>query len=276
MCVLRKISGAWLTCLLLCSSWTTPSSAWQLFDHRVITWRALQLYERCHDLRFTATEIKGIVAGNLSEDYNLAVKWLKNSHYYNPDKWVRSLYRNNAAHRVKYLVEKLQAGRQPRLRLLGKIIHFVQDVASPLHVIPITHNINDGFEKFKLPPLATAELNLSCPATAVLSPTVLLKREARHTLASLRTTAFATRNGQPYEFSWSLFWAEGLGSRFGRYGFFGNSFGKTQPLVVMNHVYRFSLAVFHRYKLQQAQQAIIATAATLHWYHSRMLPAVKN
>ena len=263
-----------------------PSHAWRLNDHDLITRRALQLYERCQEIRFTHTETKALIDGNLSEDFNLAVKWLKNSHYYNPDKWVRTLYRDDAGYRVRYLLEKLLAKRQPQLRLLGKIIHFVQDMSSPTHVVPIVHNLKDGFEKFKLPASASALIklcfsadkcskdspavasSLPCPSKTAASPAVLLKREARHTLASLRDVAKATRDGQPYEFTWTLFWVEGLGSRFGQYGFFGNNFGTTQPLEVLGHVYRFSHSIFHNYKLQRTRQAIAATAEVIHWYRT--------
>ena len=248
--------------------WSVPSRAWQVPDHKILTERAVRLYERCHDLRFTPTEIKSLVKGSVSEDFNLAVKWLKNSHYYNPDKWVRTLYRDDAGYRVQYLTEKLLAGRQPQLRLLGKIMHFVQDVSSPTHVVPIVHNLSDGFEKFKLPASATISLNLPCPPDEAAAPQDLLKREARHTLATLRSTAWGTKNGEPYEFSWTLFWSEGLGSRFGHYGFFGNNFGETKPIEVMGHVYRFPHKVFYAYKLARAKQAISATAETLHWYRT--------
>ena len=248
--------------------WAVPSQAWQVFDHKIITLRAVRLYERCHALHFTPTEINALVKGNISEDYNLAVKWLKNSHYYNPDKWVRTLYRDDAGYRVQYLTEKLLGRQMPQLRLLGKIMHFVQDAASPPHVVPIVHNLSDGFEKFTLPAAATAALNLPCQPAAAASPPVVLKREARRTLASIRSTAWATRDGARYEFAWVLFWAEGLGSRFGYYGLFGNHFGEIQPIEILGHTYRFAHKVFHQYKLARAQQAIMATAATLHWYRS--------
>ncbi len=235
-------------------------------DHKTLTRWAVQLYQRCYAVRFTATEVKSLVAGNASEDFNLVVKWLKNSHYYHPDKWVRTLYRDDAGYRVRYLTEKLLAGRQPRLHLLGKIMHFVQDVSSPSHVVPIVHGLSDGFEKFKLP--AAVPRNLPCPPTSAAPPQVVLKREALSTLASIRGTAEATRDGEPYQFSWTLFWSEGLGSRFGHYGFFGNNFGTTQPIEVLGHTYRFPLAVFQTYKIARAQQAIVATAETLHWYRS--------
>ena len=76
------------------------------------------------------------------------------------------------------------------------------------------------------------------------------------------------KTGKPYEFSWTLFWSEGLGSRFGHYGFFGNNFGESQPIEVMGHVYRFPHKVFYAYKLARANQAISATAETLHWYRT--------
>ena len=251
----------------LCSA-AVLNTAWRVSDHKMLTRRAVQLYERCYALRFTPTEVKSLVAGNVSEDFNLAVKWLKNSHYYHPNKWIRTLYRDDAGYRVQYLMEKLLAGRQPQLRLLGKIMHFVQDVASPSHVVPVVHGLSDGFEKFKLPAAATTTGDLPCPPANAAPPPAVLKREALRTLATLRDTAQATRDGEPYEFSWTLFWSEGLGSRFGYYGFFGNNFGQTQAIEVMGRIYRFSHAVFHAYKLARAQQAIVATAETLHWYRS--------
>lgn len=255
--------------LLLGTSWATPSSAWQLFDHRLLTQRGVQLYTRCYAQHFAPTELKMLIAGNLSEDYNLAVKWLKNSHYYNPNKWVRTLYRDDAAYRVQYLLEKLSRAGQPQLHLLGKIIHFVQDVASPPHVMPIVHGLRDGFESFKLAAVATIDLDQPCPPSTPAAPPALLKREARRTLASTRDTAIAQKNGRRYEFSWQLFWSEGLGSRFGYYGFFGNNFGQTRPIVIMGHTYRFQREIFQQYKLQRAQQAIAATAETLHWYQQQ-------
>lgn len=270
MCVLKTRTCEWrrvVLPLVLCLS-AVSSTAWRVSDHEMLTHRAVQLYQRCHALRLAPTEVKSLVAGNVSEDFNLAVKWLKNSHYYHPDKWVRTLYRDDAGYRVQYLTEKLLAGRQPQLRLLGKIMHFVQDVASPPHVVPIVHNLSDGFEKFKLPAAATIASDLPCPPANAAPPPAVLKREALRTLATLSDTAQATRDGEPYEFSWTLFWSEGLGSRFGYYGFLGNNFGQTQAIEVMGHVYRFSHAVFHAYKLARAQQAIVATAETLHWYRS--------
>ena len=271
MYVLRTRTFGWLQAVLLFSlcSWSLPSKAWRVSDHRLLTQRAMQLYQRCHALRFTPTEVNSLVAGNVSEDFNLAVKWLKNSHYYHPDKWVRTLYRDDAGYRVQYLTEKLLAGRQPQLRLLGKIIHFVQDVTSPTHVVPIVHNLSDGFEKFKLPAAATIELNIPCPPAEAAPPQAVLKREARRTLASIRGTAWATRDGEPYEFSWTLFWSEGLGSRLGHYSFFGNNFGQTQAIEVLGHTYRFSPTVFHAYKLARAQQAIVASAEVIHWYRTQ-------
>ncbi len=273
MCVSRT-RGFWcvpvILLFVLCVS--RPSVAWRAPDHEILTQRAVRLYERCHKLRFTVTEIAAMVAGNVGEDYNLAVKWLKNSHYYNPDKWVRTLYRDDAGYRVQYLTEKLLAGRQPQLRILGKIMHFVQDVASPTHVVPIVHDLRDGFEKFKLPAAAILPHTLPCPPADAADPHTVLTREARRTLASMRGTAQATRDGRPYEFSWTMFWSTGLGSRFGYYGFFGNRFGETRPIKIMGHIYLFPPAIFHAYKLVRSQQAIAATAEVLHWYRTQDVP----
>lgn len=237
-------------------------------DHRVITRKAVAVFNACYpELGFTAYDMDVIIKGNLSEDYNLATKWLRNSHYYNPQKWVRTLYRDDASYRVKYLVRKLRETQKKRIYILGKIVHFVQDVSSPPHVMPIVHGLGDGFEKFSISEEAIKTLQVACPHQP-LPPMVVLREYALQTLAQVKKTAIATRGGEKYEFSWQLFWYEGLGSKFGYYGFFGNNFGQTKPIVILRHVYKFKKELFRQFKLQQMQQAIEATTASFYWYRN--------
>lgn len=249
--------------------WAVASDVlgYRLNDHRVITRKAVAVFTNCYpELGFTSYEADIIVKGNLSEDYNLATKWLRNSHYYNPRKWVRTLYRDDAGYRIKYLVRKLQETQEKRIYILGKIVHFVQDVSSPPHVMPIVHGLKDGFEKFPLTQKDVDTLQVNCPRQQLFSPEIVLKEHALQTLAQVKKTAFATRDGEKYEFSWQLFWHEGLGSKFGYYGFFGNNFGQMKPIVILRHVYNFKRESFWQLKLQQMQQAIEATTASFYWY----------
>ena len=256
-------------CLLLLVG--SQVCAYGLRDHRFITRRATSVYRDCYPQhRFSALETETIIKGNLSEDYNLARKWLKNSHYYNPTKWIRTLYRDDASYRVRYLAEKIQEERgDKRLRKLGQIMHFVQDMTSPPHVIPIVHGLGDGFEKLQVDEASLIDSEFVCPATgsSPATPLAILKTHALQSLQRVHTEVnTAMRDGKEWLFTWELFWNEGFGSKFGYYGFFGNRFGEHEPIVVLRHSYLFAKELFLSFKLQQMQQAVVATMETIHWY----------
>lgn len=245
--------------------------AYHLSDHRWITSRAVLAYNHCYPQQKISTlAAKSMIAGNLSEDFNLANKWLKNSHYYNPTKWIRTLWRSDASYRMRELLPQVDEQQNERMtsRMVGKVLHFVQDMSSPTHVVPITHGMFDGFEKYKIEAQSLYAQEVPCP-TIVESPLKTMKEQALQTLQRLKDIEIGRRDGKPWAFSWQLFWTEGLGSSFGKYGFFGNRFGNSKAFTILGHSYIIKDEIFYRFKLQQMMQGVSASVTVLHWYHNR-------
>ena len=248
--------------LLAVLLWASSALSYRLHEHKIVTRCAVSVFNACQTkMVFSALDTQSLVQGNLSEDYNLLAKWLRSSHYYNPERRVSKLLRNDALSRVRYLEKQPSS-----LRKLGKIIHFVQDVTSPPHVIPVAHNLSDGFEKFQVREKDLIRSKYTCP-TEIRSPGVVLKHTALQTLTRLNEEAKAQRDDQSYRFSWAMFWTKRTGSNFGSYGFWGNAFGITEPIFVLGHAYKFDKEVFYNFKLQRLNDAVQATLETMLWYH---------
>lgn len=260
MLTLRIIS------LVTMISYSGLGYCYNLADHDLITNRAVAVFNYCQPtLAFSDYEAQVIAKGNRSEDFNLASKWLKNSHYYNPNRWVRTLYRGDASHRLESLVEK------PRtIYRLGQIVHFLQDVTSPPHVAPIAHGPNDGFESFFIEQQQILNDSISCQSQPTQQPLTILKVYAQQTLTTFDDLTLAERDGRRFEFSWRLFWSEGLGSKFGYYGFFGNNFGSNKPIKILGHSYSFRQETFRLFKRQQLTRAVEATTQAMSWYRNEM------
>ncbi|MDE3269064.1 MAG: hypothetical protein OYH77_02135 [Pseudomonadota bacterium] len=258
---MRSLAVKLLKLTLICSLLPVSAYAYHLSDHRVITNKAVMVYNSCYPQdMFSALAAKRMVDGNLSEDFHLANKWLKNSHYYNPTKWIRTLWRRDASYRMRELLAKPKT-----TTMLGKILHFVQDMTSPTHVIPIVHGMFDGFESYEINIHSLYAAEVPCPLT-VHSPQMIMKRHALLTLRRIKAVAITERNGKPWVFSWQLFWSPGLGSSFGNYGFFGNRFGDSKPFTILGSTYVFKDETFHLFKLQQMLQAVSSSLAAMHWY----------
>lgn len=267
MLILKTVS---LIGAIICGS---LAYCYNLTDHDLITNRAVAVFNRCHPTSaFTSYEAQVLSKGNRSEDFNLANKWLKNSHYYNPNRWVRTLYRGDASQRLKSLLAKLlekQSTATASVYQLGKVIHFLQDVTSPTHVAPIVHGPNDGFESYFIDHQQILNSKISCNYQPPQEPLTILKVYAQQTLATLDNLNLAEKDGQRFEFSWRLFWNEGLGSKFGYYGFFGNTFGSKKHIEVLGHSYSFRQEIFRQFKQQQLEQAVEATTIAMSWYRNK-------
>ena len=248
---------------------------YSLADHDLITSRAVAVFNRCQPtMAFSDYQAQVLDKGNRSEDFNLASKWLKNSHYYNPNRWVRTLYRGDASNRLKLLLGKLTAETTATASLyrLGQIVHFLQDVTSPPHVAPIVHGPNDGFESFFIEQQQVLDAEILCQQqpSHLQEPLTILKVYAKQTLTTLDNLNLAEKDGRRFEFSWRLFWSEGLGSKFGYYGFFGNTFGSDKTIEILGHSYRFRQEIFRQFKRQQIDRAVEATTSAMFWYQNRL------
>jgi len=221
--------------LILCtSSWAW---AYSLNDHRQITERALDVVERCTGEPITLDIRSMIVKANVNEDTNLIRKWFVYSHFYHPSErdQAPSSRRANSRARVSVLQTELDSTSPPpggglrySLMLLGYLIHHLQDMTVPPHVVPVNHFWTDGFEKLPI------RLELSLPEVdcdSLLTDSIRLDPLELHHQTAIETLnevnhgelTASIPHDSPIPLSW--FWAEVPGAKFGKYGALGNSFG---------------------------------------------------
>lgn len=117
--------------------------------HRGLAVRAVELESISHPV--PSEHAAAFYRGAAGEDWNIARKWLFWHHYYNPAFRVRSLWRRPSDERVAMLDVAVRAAfaRRDDARgwlLAGFLVHHVQDMASPPHVVPVAHGLFDAFE----------------------------------------------------------------------------------------------------------------------------------
>ncbi len=133
--------------------WITNAWAFQLEGHRVLTERAIALERSACPALAEWSSV--LIGANLAEDLNLAVKWGRHSHYYRPVGAVDTGWRSTSEVRVEGLAAELDAALEAgnigaAWGELGRILHHVQDMASPSHVVPVKHGLDDPFESREL------------------------------------------------------------------------------------------------------------------------------
>jgi hypothetical protein len=227
---------------LLCLNQDRAALAYSLEDHEQLTRAAFRAIRPClssvgkEEGAVPASEEDQVVKANLWEDRNLLNKWLRYSHFYHPEHDGLEVegIRENSKARILDLEDRMQeavrdsAPIEHRLRLLGFMLHHVQDMTVPLHVLPVNHFWTDGFESFETPVneiLAFDGCEALLGEAARLSAVDLHEEVARATLKdTLEGTLQASLPaGLSIPLTW--FWTEGSNRRFGSYGVLGNSFG---------------------------------------------------
>lgn len=202
-----------------------PAHAFDIEAHRTITARAVALEAAEHpDLTRHALDL---AFANVAEDLNLVVKWAWFNHYFSPAGPVRTTWRVTSDVRVAgledELVDALLAGDEDATwSLAGHLLHHVQDMASPPHVVPVEHGLGDGFESYALTGLVWT--SRGTPVAAMTGPRA-------HAELARRTWDAVEEGG--YEacgerVAWSDWWRPEAGS-FGAYGREGNRFGEPGP-----------------------------------------------
>ena len=142
------------------------ADAFRLSGHRMITERAVA----AEGMESVGRQLW---QGNRAEDVRLGVKWRHFSHYYRPDTPILLPRRGTSDRRVQVLWEAAQraaeAGDTDAMWVaIGGVIHHVQDMASPPHVVPVAHDLRDGFERYPVADLiATLPLEEPDPLTPV-------------------------------------------------------------------------------------------------------------
>lgn len=116
-------------------------AAYHLDEHSSITNMAIDNLSAC--IPIAEKERIRILNSNRQEDLNLIEKWGRSSHYYNPH-FQLPLRRNTSDTRIA----ELEAKDPPNI---GGILHHIQDITIPQHVIGVVHGWTDHFELLRTP-----------------------------------------------------------------------------------------------------------------------------
>ena len=215
--------------------------SYSLSDHRLLTQLAIAQFEKCVDQKITADRALEMYRGNFEEDMNLYRKWFSYSHYYHPEKKI-DMWRWSSQDRILNLEEYLFSSfknttdEAHQYFVLGGALHHLQDMASPPHVVPVTHDLRDGFEDYEISLKDLNESFKSDPchfikdSADIDSLSKIHQSMAEETLKSARSVVPGSVNLVPMLIAWEAFWAESSERAFGSYGYLGNVFGKTKIL----------------------------------------------
>jgi hypothetical protein len=187
-----------------------PARAFRLDGHQALTEATVAEVPQVAPWEAT------VARANRNEDLGLREKWVHSSHYYDPTGAYAGGRRQTSAARVNQLNIALDAAIEAgdadqAWDVAGHLLHHIQDMASPLHVVPVPHGLRDGFER--------QPLLLGSTATRKLAP--VEASTAHHLLAVETRELVATPNWQPY-------WAPAHAG-FGDYGELGRSFAGESP-----------------------------------------------
>ena len=281
-----RVQSAWVRfgigCALVLGVAARPSSvqAFGLDDHAWITVIAAEEVRRCMGPEALSRETSALLSEeNLGEDLAFLKKFTLFSHYFNPEGTLQFSFRLDSATRVAELQERLHSfgiltfwNRSEVLHAAGVILHHIQDMAVPAHVLGVTHGLDDGFEGYEvrdvLPPRQGGlSEEQDCRRISLLarqeSYLETHRALARRTLDEHRTQGLRVlKKGQPATLPFAAFWTENPASGWGSYGYLGDRFGETW--FVADHVdYEITSEEYRRFKLSKLRLSIDASRVAL-------------
>ena len=204
------------------------AGAFSVPNHELLTRTAITEALGSPDTAPLAQYREELVSACRNEDLNLHVKWTGWSHFFHPGTSLDTAFRQDSSARVRALWREVEEAASHgdvarAYNRVGHLVHHIQDMAVPMHVVPVMHGLSDLFERHPFNPVALAR-----PSTRQLEP--LSGPEAQvslalETLVVVRSGVLPARGGG--SIPWSAFWSEpthtGPGA-FGHYGTVGNAF----------------------------------------------------
>lgn len=256
-----------------------------LHDHTQITKTAFEELNSC-GFTFTQQFEDEVILSNLEQDLNLFKKWTRASHYFNPYKAL-NMRRDDASVSISESESTLAMdGLTPskQAAALGSAIHYLQDMAVPAHVIPITHtSFSDGFEDLDVSVSTFESDHCHSLFKKALASSLfeILQTTSIQTLHAVSHEVAITLDGQAIPVKWNeAFWKEGSGNDFGDYGTFGNQFGTSQFIFYtssgMTHSVQVLNEKYTQFKAQQLRAAVTATQMALLWFLRRTSPSTQS
>jgi hypothetical protein len=218
-----------LSCLavLLASLLPFSAHAFSVKAHEQLTRAALDKALAADNLPQLEAHRALIIEGSRAEDLNLHVKWIGWHHFHRPGETTELPLRRPSSERVRVLWQEAEEAASHgdlarAFNRVGHLAHHIQDMAAPLHVVPVMHGLNDRFEGYEI---QQALKRFAKREVAPLSGEDAQRVLAEETLAVVRAGLLNAKGGP---LPWSAFWAEPTApGTFGKYGEAGNAFGAT-------------------------------------------------
>lgn len=246
------------------------ASAFSVPDHEAMTRASVDAVLAAGQHPGLAAHRAAIVEGSRAEDLNLHVKWTGYHHFFHPGTSLDSSFRKDSGTRVRVLwAEAEEAASNGDLARafdrVGHLVHHIQDMAVPMHVVPVMHGLSDRFEQHaakqalvaqgrKLEPLSGAEAQLAL---------------ARETLEVVRRGSLPVEGGA---IPWSAFWAEpgtrGPGA-FGGYGAVGNAFD-SKEVRWQGRTWKVDPSAYDDFVDARVESAVAYSRAFLLWATQRL------
>jgi len=218
-----------------------PAGAFEPQTHAMFCRDAARIYQACTGHVVSTEWIARLTEGSVHED-DLSLERVLNWHFYNNDGkigkyWKYFFYCHGSNERIfkrrLETLDRLIAEKKslPEIyTMAGRIVHHIQDMSSPPHVMPIYHVGSDRFDKYKSASgTLDAEICSEMQAGAH-HPLDLLENAAQNTLKAVnRSVVFDGQKTFENE-TWLKFWGgpedENLVG-FRTYGLYGNVFGES-------------------------------------------------
>lgn len=260
----------------LCFGFASQVFAFSIEDHRTITQQAYQELATCFPSSAALVNLEWLESGNINEDLDFINKGLFYSHYFHPHKKLQML-RSDSSARIDDLEPTLGRASQPNIELdsdevhaFGHVIHHYQDMASPPHIVPVSHGMFDGFESFAFG--GDISSGWTCTDLAQLNDPGLVEilvSTAEQTLTNVAAISFdvtAVSDGVAniIPASGKAFWMESSDNGFGSYGYLENNFGETR-FRVKGTEYKIPPTLAPTFKQQQMRLAVQSTLRGLMW-----------
>ncbi len=243
------------------------AQAFSIDDHEAITRQAVIEYNRCFPANpVTPSAEAAITAANRGEDLNVFRKWATYSHYFHPEKRI-DMRRKDSSERILDLVEDLRRHEGDVEEIehdIGHVLHHIQDMASPPHVVPVNHWLTDGFESFDVQmPSAPAGSNCASVVANATSFEAIFAKAAKATLQNVRQGRLSAKAGARAQLiPLTGYWEESADDRFGEYGVFGNAFGDSR-VKASGVSYAVDSKEYRAFKAAQLRLAVDATKSAL-------------